>query len=151
RRISVSVATSRWRACPIVPGIPGSPISPPRASAPRGGRGKSAEALPWPRPMQLNRGHGPGHEDMGGAPEQRFAVARRLQAEKPLIPVGIMLEADVFDSVLVLPCRPFHHPGEMRFVELLTQLRDLDLIGLRKDGGGQHGDPAWSSDQRQVT
>ena len=57
---------------------------------------------------------------MGGLPQPDLAIMGRLQAENPLIPVGIMGEADVFDLEIGLPPLPFRRPGQMRLVELLA-------------------------------
>src|SRR5215469_9782543 len=72
-------------------------------------------------------------ERMCRTPEPVAAVARRLQAEKPRVPVRIMNEADVLDHEIELLPLPFRLPGEMRFLGLLAQPRDFDLIGCRED------------------
>jgi hypothetical protein len=70
---------------------------------------------------------------------------RRLQAENPLVPKGIVREANVLDLEFLLSCFPFSRPCEMRFVELLTQPGNFDLVRNGKNNS-KHGDPASFSD-----
>jgi hypothetical protein len=72
----------------------------------------------------------------------------RLQAENPLIPGGIMVEADVFDPEFILPSFPLRDPGQMHLIELpakpmkfgLTKPGNFDLVGAGKNNP-EHGDP----------
>src|SRR5580658_8385759 len=87
---------------------------------------------------------------MGGLPEPCLSVMGRLQAEKALVPIGIVEEANVFDPEFLLSRLPFLRPGQMRFVKLLTQLGNLDLVRNGKNNS-KHGDPAsWSDHHCQI-
>jgi hypothetical protein len=48
------------------------------------------------------------------------AIPRRLQAEKPLVPVCVMYKTDVLDLKIELLPFPFGLPGEMRLFQLLA-------------------------------
>jgi hypothetical protein len=87
----------------------------------------------------LDRQHAPRREHTRGAPEQDFSIVSRLETENSLIPVGIMREANVFDLEIGLPGFPFPRPGQMRLVELLSQLGNFDLVGIRKNICRKHG------------
>jgi hypothetical protein len=73
----------------------------------------------------------------------------RLNAENPLIPVGIMLETDVFNFEIGLTSLPFRRPGQMHLIKLPTKLikfglpksGNFDLVWVRENGL-EHGDPA---------
>jgi hypothetical protein len=70
---------------------------------------------------------------------------RRLQAENPLVPLGIMGEANVFDLEVSLLFLPFFRPRQMGFVELLPEFGNFERIGRRKqdseaDGIAEHHD-----------
>src|ERR1700733_10743207 len=75
---------------------------------------------------------------MHAAPEPGFSVVGCLNAENSLVPVGVVGEANVFDSKLGLPLFPFRRPGQMRLVELLSQFRNFDLVGIREKNPKQH-------------
>jgi hypothetical protein len=66
-------------------------------------------------------------------PEPIFPISRRLQAEEPLVPKGIMNEADVLDLEFELLPPPFHFPGEVRFLELLPESGKFDPIRRREE------------------
>jgi hypothetical protein len=85
---------------------------------------------------------------MGGLPEPVFSVMGRLQAEKALVPVRIVEEANILNLEFLLPRLPFLRPGQMRFVELLAQLGNFDLVRNGKNNS-KHGDPASLSDHRK--
>jgi hypothetical protein len=82
--------------------------------------------------FRLDRKSTKEHDDVRGLPEPRLPIARRLQAENPLVPVGIMRETNVLDLEIGLSLFPFYRPREMGFVELLAQFGNFNRIGSRK-------------------
>src|SRR5260370_9905979 len=70
---------------------------------------------------------------MRGSPEPSLPIVRRLQAENPLVPVGIMRETNIFDLEILLSLFPFFRPSKMGFVELLAQFGNFNRIGRRKE------------------
>ena len=52
-----------------------------------------------------------------------------------------MGEANVFDLEIGLLFLPFRRPGQMRFIELLPKLGDLERIGRRKENTERGGLP----------
>src|ERR1700739_3222981 len=77
-------------------------------------------------------------------PEPVAAIARRLQAEQPLVPVGVVNKADVLDHEIELLAFPLRLPGEMRLLELLAQPRDFQSIRSREENLDAHGLSRWS-------
>jgi hypothetical protein len=57
----------------------------------------------------------------------------RLQAEKSLIPKGIMEKANILDLEFFLTRFPLLRPSQMRFIQLLAQFGNFDLIWIRKN------------------
>jgi hypothetical protein len=82
-----------------------------------------------PRVIRLDRCSTKEHDDVRGVPEPGLPIARRLQAENPSVPAGIMSEANVFDLEIGLSLFPFLRPGQMGFVELLAQFGKFNRIG----------------------
>lgn len=82
---------------------------------------------------------------MRGAPEPGFPVAGRLQAEYSFVPVGVVGEANVFDSEILLLLFPLLRPGKVRFIELLAQFGNLNLVGIRKKNSKHGGKPPLRS------
>ena len=65
----------------------------------------------------------------------------RLKAEIPLVPKGIMKEANILDLEFILSRLPFLRPSQMSLIELLAKFGDFDLVWMGKENL-KHGDPA---------
>jgi hypothetical protein len=72
-------------------------------------------------------------------PEPVSAIARRLQAEKPPVPVWVMDEANVLDRKIELLPLPFRRPGKVRIFEPLPEPRNLDRIRRREENLEAYG------------
>jgi hypothetical protein len=71
-------------------------------------------------------------------PKPVAAIARRLQAEKPTVPVRVVRKANVLDHEIELLPLPFRFPGEMRLLELLAQSRYFDSVRSREENLDAH-------------
>src|SRR6185437_11250486 len=56
-------------------------------------------------------------------PEPVSSVARRLQAEEPLVPERVVNKTDVLGHKVELPAPPFRLPCEVRFFQAATATR----------------------------
>src|SRR4029079_6157848 len=66
-------------------------------------------------------------------PEPVSSVARRLQAEEPLVPERVVNKTDVLGHKVELPAPPFRLPCEVRFFELLSQPGKFYRIRRREE------------------